>query len=79
MFLRRAYQLSHWPCLSWRLPFDERMVAASTIGKPVDHRSRKAHDRLLGRNVAADKNLPLRLVAASPSGPSLREAEPDAG
>lgn len=55
------------------------MVAASTIGKPVDHRSRKAHDRLLGRNVAADKNLPLRLVAASPSGPSLREAEPDAG
>jgi len=35
--------------------------------------------RGLGRDVAADADIPLRLVASAPAGPGLREAKSDSG
>ena len=75
---RRPDQSNHRPHVSRRLSFDERVTAATEAEKSVNHSARKPHYCRLGRDVAAAKNLPLRLVACSAQGPPLREAEPDA-
>jgi hypothetical protein len=75
---RRPDQSNHRPHVSRRLAFDERVTAATEAGKFVNHSARKSHYRRLGRDLAAAKNLPLRLVACSAPGAPLRKVEPDA-
>jgi hypothetical protein len=43
------------------------------------HLAGEFDDRGLGRDVAADADIPLRLVAFASTGPDLRETEPYAG
>ncbi len=43
------------------------------------HLAGEFDDRGLSRDVAADGDIPLRLVAFAPTGPDLRETEPNAG
>ena len=62
-----------------RLPHGHQDAADRRRGHLGRRAAREPDDRRLGRDVAADADLSLRLVAAAAAGPHLYEVEPYAG
>ena len=58
--------------------YDHKPATTSPRRNVTNRPSRRPYHRWLGRNVAANGNLPLRMVASPAQKPSLSEAEPDA-
>ena len=71
--------LSHRSGVSGRLSAGYPGAAARTAG-PLDRvPAGESDDCRLGRHVAADGDIPARLVAGAPARPGICQAEPDAG